>query len=82
MIAALVEEKPLFWPFVFNMLTAFAVRAKGGHNVATRSVPFRLETWGIINTFLLRKPGGEAQDRPRSSASVLPVPIAVRTFQE
>jgi hypothetical protein len=29
----------------------------------------------IINPFLLRVPGDEGQDRARSSAGVLPVPI-------
>jgi len=82
MLSALVGEKPLFRPFVFKMFSALGVCPVSGHKVAMKSVPVRLGGWGIINPFLLRVRGDEAQDRARSSARVLPLPITARASPE
>ncbi len=75
-------EKAVFQPFVFKMFSASDNCAMGRHMVTVQSEGVRLETYGIINPFLLRVPGNEATDRTRSSEGVLPVTITARASAE
>jgi len=75
MLSAFVGEKALFRPFVFKIFPSLGSSPAGGHKVAMQSVAGEARNMCIINPFLLRVPGDEGQDRARSSAGVLPVPI-------
>ncbi len=75
-------EKALFRPSVFRMFSASCFSPVNGYKVAMHLWPVRLGRCGIINPFLLRASGDEAQDRARSSAGALPVPITARASPE
>jgi len=82
MFSGLAGEKALFRPFTFKMFAGLDICTLGRHRVAVQSVEVRLGRRGIINPFLLRVRGNEAKDRARSSAGVLPIPIAARASPE
>ena len=82
MLAALGGEKTLFRPFVFKMVAALGVCAVVGHKFAMQSVGGEARNICIINPFLLRLPGAEAEDQARSSAGVPPMPITARAAPE
>jgi hypothetical protein len=82
MFSGLGGEKALLRPFVFKKFSGLRACAVLGHKVAMQAVEVRLVRCGIINPFLLRVPGDEAQGRARSCGGALPVPITARASRE
>jgi hypothetical protein len=82
MFSASFLENALFRPFVFKMFSGSCFSLVCGHEVAMQSVGGEARKKCIINPFLLRAPGIEAQDRARISARLLPVPFTARASRE
>jgi hypothetical protein len=82
MFSASFLEKALSRSFVFKMFSASCICPVSGHKVAKQSVGREARKICIIPPFLLPVRGDEAQDRARSSARALPLPITARASLE
>jgi hypothetical protein len=71
MFSALVREKWLLRPFVFNMFSALDTLSIGGQKVGMQFGGGKVRDMRIINSYLRGEPGDKARHSPRTAAGGL-----------